>query len=60
MMVFVFIFFMPYINIWDVFFVFSISELNGLSKELNIQLMNDGQPQESKDITDCLLIFVFY
>lgn len=28
---------------WDQPFIF---ELNGLSKELNIQLMNDGQPQE--------------
>ncbi|XP_051256334.1 C2 domain-containing protein 2 isoform X1 [Dicentrarchus labrax] len=29
---------------WDQPFIF---ELNGLSKELNIQLMNDGQPQEN-------------
>ncbi|XP_031712787.1 C2 domain-containing protein 2 isoform X2 [Anarrhichthys ocellatus] len=29
---------------WDQPFIF---ELNGRSKELNIQLMNDGQPQES-------------
>lgn len=28
------------------------SELNGLSKELSIELMNDGQPQESKEIAD--------
>ncbi|XP_038565038.1 C2 domain-containing protein 2 [Micropterus salmoides] len=29
---------------WDQPFIF---ELNGLSKELNVQLMNDGQPQEN-------------
>ncbi|XP_034540378.1 C2 domain-containing protein 2 [Notolabrus celidotus] len=29
---------------WDQPFIF---ELNGLSKELNIQLLNDGQPQEN-------------
>lgn len=34
--------------------IFLTSELNGLSKELNIQLMADGQPQESKEITGCL------
>lgn len=37
--------------------LFTTSELNGLSKELNIQLMNDGQTPESKKITDCLLPF---
>lgn len=44
-------------NICNACSLFTASELNGLSKELNIQLMNDGQTPESKQITDCLLIF---
>lgn len=42
------------------FFFFPISELNGLSKELNIQLTNDGQPQESKEIINCLFMFFLW
>lgn len=34
------------------FFVFFTSELNGRSKELSVQLMNGGQPPESKGALD--------
>lgn len=37
-------------------FVFSDSELNGLSKELNIKLINQEQPDESKEITECFFL----
>lgn len=39
---------------------FFTSELNGRSKELSVQLINDGKPPESKFISECWYLYVFY